>query len=85
MGSKPPTPIGRLTYEYEPSELNVDRARAFSEPAMMGVVVLVVFFAFLFGTSYLYQGQEAIGVSIYVIGGAVTAVLLVAWRKMGRT
>jgi len=50
-------------------------------PPVIGVLVfLAVFFGFVFGTMITYEGDQALGIAVYIIAAVVSASLYIGWR-----
>jgi len=78
------SPTGALGHVYDSKELNVSMAKK-AMPPVIGVFIFVaVFFGFVFGTVFIYDGDEALGAAFYMIAVIAPVLFLVGWRMKAR-
>ncbi|MCX6658559.1 MAG: hypothetical protein NTY62_07765 [Euryarchaeota archaeon] len=52
----------------------------FNQPLIVVPVFLILFFAFVIGSMYFYEGKEEMGVAILVIAAGALALILGIWK-----
>jgi len=78
------SPTGALGHVYDSKELNVSMAKKAMPPVIGVFIFAAVFFGFVFGTVFIYDGDEALGVAVYAIAAIASVLMLAGWRFMAR-
>jgi len=78
------SPWDLLKHEYDSDELNLNMAKK-TMPSVIGVSIsLAAFFGFVFGTVFIYDGDESLGAAIYIVAAVASVLLYVGWRKIAQ-
>ena len=78
------SPTGALGHVYDSMELNVSMAKKAMPPVVGVFIFAAVFFGFVFGTVFIYDGDEALGAAIYIAAAVASVLMLLGWRMANR-